>query len=294
MTTGQELNRPTTLTTDSAVLHPPAKDTILSFGDTLTFRLFGDPDYTPIVTIGADGNVVLPYIGIVHMAGLNIYQAEQLVDEKLIAAGMYVHPEVSITFTPTNNSVTLIGEVHGVVPIVGTRRLLDVLAANGGLPSTASHVVVIHRPGVPEPIVVEVSTDPLNIAKANVPILAGDTIVTSRVGLVYVFGAFKTTGTITLNSYGPLTLMQLTALSGGVSNTAKYSDLRIIRTIGNRRTVSVFDLKKVLTGKAPDPILQPNDIVYLQNSNFKSVFLGGGLGTALGLASIAITLANYR
>ena len=62
----------------------------------------------------------------------------------------------------------------------------------------------------------------------------------------------------------------------------RFSDLRIIRTVGDHRTVAVYDIKKVLDGKVPDPILQPNDIVYLPPVPFKQFLSSGGLGTTLG------------
>jgi polysaccharide export outer membrane protein len=208
---------------------------------------------------------------------------------------MFHNPQVSIQLTEgPSDIVTIIGEVHGVVPLLGTRRLLDVLAASGGLPSTASHVITIDRPGVAEPIVVDIGNDPLHIQAADIPVLSGDTIIVSRIGVVYVLGAFKSIGTVPLNSYSPLTLTELTALSGGIAYEAKQSDLRIIRTVGNHRTVSVVNIKDVINGKIPDPILEPNDIVYLVPSAIKTFFASPTLGTILGLVSLLITVSTIR
>ncbi|MEI9980493.1 MAG: hypothetical protein WDN23_16115 [Edaphobacter sp.] len=65
--------------------------------------------------------------------------------QKLISAGMYRDPQVSIQITESPNEfVTVIGEIHGIVPIVGEKRLFDVLAAasGGGLPNSATTIVV--------------------------------------------------------------------------------------------------------------------------------------------------------
>ena len=105
-----------------------------------------------------------------------------------------------------------------------------------------------------------------------------------------MLGSFKTSGIIPLNSYNPLTLTELTSLSGGYLFEGRFSDCRIIRTVGNTRTVAVYDLKKVLNGKAPDPILQPNDIVYLPPVPFKQMLASGALGTIFGIASLAISI----
>jgi polysaccharide export outer membrane protein len=111
---------------------------------------------------------------------------------------------------------------------------------------------------------------------------------------VYILGGFKTVGVIPLNSYSPLTMTQLVSIGGGVNSNAKLSDLRIIRTVGTRRTETTLDMKKILKGKAPDPYLQANDLVFMPNSVLKSVLSLNGLGTVLGLVSVVLTLALYR
>jgi polysaccharide export outer membrane protein len=48
------------------------------------------------------------------------------------------------------------------------------------------------------------------------------------------------------------------------------------------------DIKKVIDGKAPDPVLEAEDIVFLPSSALKSAIELGGIGTLLGLASILL------
>ena len=190
-----------TVTTDRAVLFPPARDPMLSPGDLISIRVFEQPDYTPEVRLSADGTVLLPLIGTVDLNGKTISQAEGFIEQRFIDAQIYRNPQVTIQLVEGPNQVaTVIGEVHQVVPIVGSRRLLDVLATAGGLPPTASHVITISRPGVAEPIIVDLGTDPLRSGLANIPIFPGDTIIISRIGVVYMLGAFKTPGVIPLDT----------------------------------------------------------------------------------------------
>lgn len=286
-------NQALTVTTDPAILYPGERDVVLTVGDMITVRVFSDNEYTTSVRINNDSTVLLPLIGIVHLGGLSVTKAEQLIAEKLTAAGMYRDPQVILQITEGPNSVvTIVGEAHAVIPIQGSRRLLDVLSSGGGLPPTASHVITIDRPGVTDPIVVDLGTDPLHSSLANIPVYPGDTIVVSRIGVVYMLGAFNSAaGTIPLNAYTPLTLTEATALSGGIRFTGNFSDLRIIRTVGDHRTVAVYNIKKVLNGKVPDPILEPNDIVYLPQVPLKEFVSSGALGTVLGLVSLALTIS---
>ncbi|HXS12209.1 MAG TPA: polysaccharide biosynthesis/export family protein [Acidobacteriaceae bacterium] len=280
-----------TVTTDRAVLFPAARNPILSAGDLISIRVFEQPDYTPEVRLSSDGTVLLPLIGTVDLNGLSITQAERLIEQRLKDAEIYRNPQVTIQLVEgPNQAATVVGEVHSVVPVVGSRRLLDVLAVAGGLPATASHVITISRPGVAEPIIVDLGTDPLRSGLANIPIFAGDTIIISRIGVVYMLGAFKTPGTIALTQYSPLTLMEATALSGGLNFQGKYNDVRLIRTVGDRRTVVKLDIQRILHGKDSDPILQANDIVFIPDSSLKASMSNGSLGTLLGIVSLLIAV----
>jgi polysaccharide export outer membrane protein len=283
-------NQALVATTDPAILYPGERDVVLTVGDNINIRLFSDSKYEPVVRINNDGTVVLPLIGVLHLEGLSITQAEALIAEKLEADGMYRNPQISLQITEGPNAVvTVTGEIHAVVPVVGSRHLLDVLSTAGGFPPTASHVITINRPGLERPIVVDLGTDPLLSSLANIPVFPGDTIVVSRIGIVYMLGSFVSqVGTIPLNAYTPLTLTEATALSGGIKWEGRFADLRIIRTVGDHRTVAVYNIKKVLDGKAPDPILQPNDIVYLPPVPLKELIVDGGLGTILGIVDFAL------
>jgi polysaccharide export outer membrane protein len=292
---GPTLQTPTTatVTTDRAVLFPPGRDPILSPGDLIQIRVFEQADYNPEVRLSASGTVLLPLIGTVDLNGKTVSQAEKLIEQRLVDAQIYRNPQVTIQLAEgPNQAATIVGEVHSVVPILGSRRLLDVLAVAGGLPPTASHVITINRPGVAEPIVVDLGTDPLHSGLANVPIFPGDTIIIGRIGVVYMVGNFKSPGMIPLTQYTPLTLMEATALSGGLLYQGKYNDVRLIRTIGDHRTVVKLDIQRILHGKDADPILQANDIVFIPDDALKAFIANGNLGTLLGVVSLLIAVAH--
>ena len=286
---GVTVNTPMTPTTDPAILYPQAHDLHLMHGDLIAVHLYATPDYNPTVRVGLDGSVQLPLIGIVNVEGLTLAEAERLIAKRLEAAGMYRNPQVTITITESPNQiVTLTGEMHGVVPVVGSRRLYDVISAGGGLPPTASHMITIDRPGVSQPILIDLGNNPAASAAANVPVFAGDTIVVSSAGYIYILGAFKTQTAVPIKQNTPLTLMQAAALGGGPGFEASLSDLRIIRTVGTERHVVRVNIKKIMDGKAPDPVLQSDDILFLPTSAMKAAIKSGGVGTLVGLASILV------
>ncbi len=276
-------------TQDPSLLYPATPEPLLAPGDQIAIRLYGDPDYNFTGRISVDGTVLLPLIGIVPLRGQSITSAEELIAGRLEAAGMYRNPQVILTLAEGPNAiVTLGGEMHAVVPVVGSRSLYAVLAAGGGLPSSASRTLTILRPGRAEPISVDIGNDPLHSAAANVPLLPGDTVVVSRIGVVYVSGEFRNPGVVPITNYGPLTLTQVSAIVGGPVWDARYGQLHIIRTVGDHRTVTTLNIKNVLYGKAADPIMQPNDIIFLPPSPIKSSLANGSLGSVLGVLSFAL------
>jgi polysaccharide export outer membrane protein len=303
----EPVNPTVTITTDPAILYPKNRDFQLGVGDILTVHLYGSLDYVPTVRVSLDGVIQLPLIGNVHVADLTVHQAQDLIAEKLVSGGMYRDPQVSIQIVDSPNQIaTVVGELHGIVPIIGERHLYDVLAAvnggaglapatattvvvgGGGLPTTASHIITINRPGVAEPITVDLGTDPAKSAHADIPIFPRDTIIVPRVGVVYVLGAFKTQGAIPLQQNSPITLLKVAALAGGPGFEGQYNDLRIIRSVGFDRQVVRVDIKKVINGQAPDPVLQAEDIVFLPTNSMKAAIKSGGLSTLLGVASILL------
>jgi polysaccharide export outer membrane protein len=86
--------------------------------------------------------------------------------------------------------------------------------------------------------------------------------------------------------------MKVAALSGGPGFEGKSGDLRIIRSVGLTRQVVRVDIKKVINGKAPDPVLQPEDIIFLPSSPMKAAIKSGGIGTLLGIISILLVAAQ--
>lgn len=165
------VNPPMTVTTDPAILFPSSREIRLSAGDVLAIHLYGMSDYAPIVRVGLDKTISLPLVGAVTVEGLTVRQAEDTIAARLVSAGMYRNPQVSIQITESPNGVaTLTGEMHGVIPVFGGRRLYDVLSAGGGLTPVSSHTIVVNRPGLEQPIVVDLGTDAAQSAASNIPI----------------------------------------------------------------------------------------------------------------------------
>jgi polysaccharide biosynthesis/export protein len=280
---------PPTPTTDPTILLATEKDQQLHPGDLLAVKIFGTPDFVSPVRVSVAGNVQLPLIGVLQVAGLTIDRAEDIIARRLADGGFYSNPQVTVSITDAASQfVSIGGEMHMIIPVTGQRHLLDVLAAAGPFPLTASRVITIVRPGVDKPIIIDLGSDPMQAARNNIIIMPGDSIIVSRVGVVYMLGAFKLQGAIPLQQNSPLTLMEATALAQGAGYEGKFNDLRIIRTQGLERKEVKVDIKKVMDGKAPDPVLQADDIVFLPSDVFKAAIKGGGINTLTSLVGLLL------
>ena len=295
LTAATPVNAPITPTTDPTILYPADRAIQIGVGDQLVVHLFGFPDFATPERVNLDGSLQVPLIGPVPVIGLTPYQASQAIADRLKTAGMFRDPQVTLQIADSPNQVvTVTGEVHGVIPVVGRRGLFSVLAAAGQYPPAGSHTVIINRPGVDHPIVVDLGSDPSRSERANVPLFAGDTVVVPRVGAIYLLGAFKQQGAIPLQQNTPLTLMQATALGGGTLFEGEYKDLRIIRTVGFERKVVKLDIKKVMRGKEPDPVLQSDDIVFLPSNVYKAALTNGGFAAFTNVASLLLVALQNK
>ena len=286
----EKADSPLPLTLSTSVPAPPPQVTssvlTLHSGDDIEISVFGVKDYDQKVRIDNNGSSFLPLIGAVHLDGLTVLQAQQRIAEMLDVAGMIRNPEVTVTvIDSTRDIITVTGEVNGpkAVPAFGELHLLDVIAAAGGMTARASHTISILRPGVADPLLVKVGPNIASAAAENIRVYPGDQIIVPRTGVVYVVGAVRSQSAYPLAGGTPLTLMQVVTLAGGVNFEAARKDTRIIRTVGTTRQEIPVDLRKVMYGKTPDPVLQNDDIVFVPTNLIKAGIKGGAAGLALGL-----------
>ena len=124
----------------------------------------------------------------------------------------------------------------------------------------------------------------------NVPIRPGDIVKVPRAGIVYVVGEVQKPGGFVLQNNENISALQALALAMGPTHTSALSMSRIIRTdsaTGRRREIPM-NLGRILSGKAPDMLLQPKDIVFVPNSAAKSVLFKGSVAALQTASGVAI------
>jgi polysaccharide biosynthesis/export protein len=254
----------------------------LTTSATTTVDLPGSLSATPVqgIKVGAQGEVVLPYLGVVKLGGMTPSEASQYLENSLKDAGILVNPQVTVELVDSPTRViTVMGEVQkpATVPAFGELRLLDVISACGGFTPLASHTITVRRRGQDEPITVLLGTDPKNTDEANIPLMAGDTVIVPKVGNVFVVGQVRSPAAFPLASNTPITVLRAISMSGGLNFGAAMSKTVIIRTLPNNQRVEIsLDLKKIMDGKQKDVALASDDVLLVPSNGFKAGLAGGG------------------
>lgn len=86
---------------------------------------------------------------------------------------------------------------------------------------------------------------------------------------VTVEGSVRTPGLYPIR--GRSTLLQMLAACGGLTEIAD-SSVVVFRQVGGKRSAAKFDVNEIRSGDAPDPELQPGDVVVVTNSTGKEAF----------------------
>jgi polysaccharide export outer membrane protein len=263
-------------------------------GDEGEIRVFGVPELGTHFRVESTGDVYLPLIGKVHLAGLNADAAQIEVSKKYEEGGFLHNPHITIYVKEyTTQGISVLGEVTrpGIYSALNARRLYDVFLIAGGLTARAGKTATITHSKEPDkPVVVKLESGAA-ANQANIEILPGDTITVSRAGVVYVIGEVNRPGAFVMETTTTASLLQMLALAAGPTRAASLAHTRVIRRVAKGGLESKdIDLKKIMQAKASDVEVQAEDIVFVPSSRGKAAMERGGSS----ILSMLTSLAVYR
>jgi polysaccharide export outer membrane protein len=287
-----------TKATGTVSANPEARDTaaeekisavpLIGVGDLIKVTILGAPESDQEVRVGADGDVPLHFLGPVHVAGLTIGQAQTLIAKRLQAGGFYTEPQVSVLDVEyATQGVSVLGEVQkpGVYPLLGPRRLFDLLSLAGGTtPKAGKEVSIAHRDHPQQAHMVSLSNDPAKSAEANVEVFPGDTIVVAKAGIVYVVGEVRKPSGLVMENGSQLTVLEAIAMAEGATPAASLNKAKLVRKTPNGPREIPLQLKKILAAQSPDVPLQPDDIIFVPASVSTKRSVEAIIQTATGIA----------
>lgn len=283
-------------TTATATQNYPVQsgDYVIGGGDEIEVKVFKNSDITGKYRVSETGYVDFFLIGRQRLGGLSESEATDFLRQQL--RKYYKQPEVTVTVTGFNSQlITVIGAVKapGRLPLKRSMRVLDVVALSGGLleesgrfvhlirysqkpDETNNGTVVPAAPVAPESQEIDVQT--INVdeiiagnSSNNILLKPGDIVSVPKADVVYVAGNVRKSGAVTVRN--PTTVRQAIALSNGFADGAKYNDMRLYRTIPGKieREEIKISWKDIQNGKQKDLFLQANDVLYVPNSELKSI-----------------------
>ena len=248
-------------------------DTLIDGGDLLRISVFGVKDFDVDARVSARGNVSLPLIGNVQLAGLTPNEAEGIVARRLVTGNFILEPQVSVFVKEyATQGVSVLGEVEkpGIYPLLGSHGLVDVLSMAGGATQKSGPTVTITHKGRPNDVVVVNLADVGRSTDANAGVLPGDTVFVSKAGIVYVVGDVRTPSGIVIENDSDMTVLKAIAMAGGTNPTASVNSAKLIRKTANGHEETSIPLKRIFAAKATDLKLQPEDIIFVPNSAARS------------------------
>jgi polysaccharide export outer membrane protein len=265
----------------------------LAAGDLVEVGVYNVPELTTKARVSSKGEIYLPLIDYVHVAGLMAEEAEGLIQKRLSDGGFVRNPHVTLFVDQyASQGASVLGEVSrpGVYPVPGQQRLFDLVSAAGGFTEKAGRsITVTHRDQPDKPITVPLSRNVSDNPESNIAILPGDTIIVRKADLVYVVGDVGRPSGFLMDS-GHLTVLQAIALAGGTTRTANLGGTRIIHRGPDGLSETPVELKKILRAKAPDVTMQADDILFVPTSATK-VFAGRAMEAAMQAATAASIVA---
>jgi polysaccharide export outer membrane protein len=257
----------------------------LNAGYLLHMEVYGAPDMSVQLRVDTNGDINVPLVGALPVAGETVVQAQTAIAHALVRKEILKNPQVTLTVLQyATRTTTVLGEVQtpGRVQLAGPKDLEDVLALAGGETSAAGNIIEVDHQNRP-PTLVHYSPGGSPEALRSIIVQRGDSVYVRRAGVIYVLGAVNRPGGYLMINRGALNVLQAVSLALGTTMVAKGGTFYIIRKGpegDSQRILGAYS--KMATGKIPPMPLDVNDILYVPTSKAKSVLINGSslIGTA--------------
>lgn len=273
---------------------PPLR---ISAGDLIEVTIFENPDLSGRFRVDEKGDIDVPLIGSVHVEGDTAAEVAALIEKRFVDAQILQPAESHATVfidEYATQGITVNGEVKspGVYPALGVRMLNDVIAAAGGLTTTAaSEVQISHRGDSAHPVKVSYNPSSLQPVIPDVQVFPGDSILVPRAGIVYVLGNVNRSGGYVLDGRRALTVEEAMALAGGSAHAAALNRVQLVRTLEDGRKEAItIPVNLIYKGQAPDVSMKDGDVLFVPTSTARLV-TEQAVNAALGIGT---SIAVYR
>ena len=261
-------------------------------GFLLQMEVYSTPEMSTELRVDEQGDVSVPLVGSVHLAGETVPEAQKTIAKALVDKEILKAPQVTLNLRQfAARNISVLGEVHspGRIQLLAPEPLGDVLALVGGETIAAGNDIEIqHREatGAMAARHVNYVQGKDQTALHSELIEPGDTVLVHRAGIVYVVGAVNKPGGYLMVNGGSINVVQAIALAGGTTLQASAKWAVIVRKQGSGLVQFKVPLNKIQKGEASPVQLEWNDAVYVPTSTWKSVLINGS--AIVGAAASAV------
>jgi polysaccharide export outer membrane protein len=251
---------------------------VLAPGFLLNIDILDEPDIAGPFRVDDRGDLLLPVLGSVHVAGQTVSQAKNTLQDKLLQQKLLLDPHVTLTVLEyTAPQVAILGQVAspGRYPLLAPHNLIDVLALAGGPTASAGNQVKITRGSNPSGIaeVVHFSRETERSTVSDVLVQPGDTVQVEMAGIVYVLGAVNKPGGYVMQEGGTLNVLQAISMADGMTLNVAGGTIHILRPNADGSVVDIpLSSKRLFQGETGPVLLQAKDIVYVPVNRAKMAF----------------------
>ncbi len=229
------------------------------------------------VTVSEVGKITLPLLGEVDINGLTKSDVEQKL-VRLLSASILRNPQVTVLIKEYQSKVVyLIGAVQkpGVYPLLSRQTLIETIVQAGGPATNAGkEIIVVRKENGGEGSSLRISLEDLMFkadSRLDIPLQPNDiiNIPADREVIIYVLGAVKNPGALTVKLSSIPSLLKAITKAGGFSDRANQGDVRIRRTNpqGVEKEIRV-NARDIIRGKKKDIPLEPEDVIIIGESIF--------------------------
>jgi polysaccharide export outer membrane protein len=244
--------------------------------DLLEIKVLEVPELNVDRRVSDNGTIDIPLLGDFAVGGLTASEVRGKLETMLTAK--YVNrANVSVVVKEyANKPVSVVGAVRnsGSLNISGRWTLLQAISAAGGLTGEAGRKIYVLRRsenGLTDTL--EIDTENLFRTASpmwNIPIFPADVINVPPRSQIRVFclGEVKSPGALDFTSDDRLTLLSVIARAGGLTDRASKTIRIKHRSAEGKDVESEVNFGRVLSGKDPDPAIEPNDVIVVKESFF--------------------------
>jgi polysaccharide export outer membrane protein len=278
----------------AASTHLPAQNETLLIerGDLLHLQVYDTPEMEQHARVTDSGTIPFSFLGSVSVSGLTPAQAAEQIQHRLVAAGVMLHPQVTVrveTYATQNASV--MGQIQkpGSYEIDTPRKVVELLAMAGGLTDLADRHITIERAGAAQQKLEYYYSNAALAALADDPMVyPGDTVIVPKAAVVYVLGDVSKPGGYPINTNNStVTVLQAIAMAGYANHTAAVGRSRLVRRTATGVVEIDLEVNAMEKGKKPDVALLADDVVYIPFSFMRNIGINGQ-GILASAASAAV------